>query len=320
MLGGTPLNIWALTMADQTLLSALAPFSIIFTLVLGRFMLKEEILLKHYISCFFMSVGSILALIFASKHSETLKIQEIQSRILSTISIITTTTNIILLTLLLLLSFKIIRDIKVASKSFTDTQMNQCLLKDNYLQSIQRSDFTRDSETLRVTVEISEFQEETQGQFFCNPHWLKLAVFAFPWFSGFMSGMTSLFAKCTIMTFSHLKDNSSSALTFIIPILLLVTAIGEIVSLNLGFKYFDTAIVVPIFKASIVFHNTMCGGLLLQEFFNYNNLNIMMYIVGITICIIGILIMLLGKDSSKPLQKKLKIAGQEVNQTLLEEE
>lgn len=59
------------------------------------------------------------------------------------------------------------------------------------------------------------------------------------------------------MTFSHLKDNSSSALTYVIPILLLVTAIGEIVSLNLGFKYFDTAIVVPIFKASIVFHNTM---------------------------------------------------------------
>jgi len=75
-------------MADQTLLSALAPFSILFTLVLGRFMLSEKVLLKHYISCTLMIGGSILALVFASKSTEKLTILQIKLRLLSVSSLV----------------------------------------------------------------------------------------------------------------------------------------------------------------------------------------------------------------------------------------
>mmetsp|Transcript_340 Transcript_340/g.341 ORF Transcript_340/g.341 Transcript_340/m.341 type:complete len:86 (+) Transcript_340:78-335(+) len=50
---------------------------------------------------------------------------------------------------------------------------------------------------------------------------------------------------------------------------------------------------MPIFKASVVFHHMICGGVMLQEFFNFSLLQIMMFIVGMLICIAGIFVMLL---------------------------
>lgn len=116
-----------------------------------------------------------------------------------------------------------------------------------------------------------------------NPRWLNVPLFAFPWFSGFFSGVLTLIAKCTIMLAVHLfeEDNSKSAFTYVIFISLPVFVLLEISTLNLGFKYFDTCNVVPIFKASIVFHNTICGGILLQEFFEFRRVNILMYAIGI---------------------------------------
>ena len=52
-------------MADQTLLSTIAPVSIIFSLFLGKYMLKESIYKKHFYSCGFMIAGAMLALVFA---------------------------------------------------------------------------------------------------------------------------------------------------------------------------------------------------------------------------------------------------------------
>lgn len=287
-------NIGALTMADQILLSALAPFTIMFTLCFGRFLLQEEILIKHYIACFFMGVGSILALIFSSKHAHDYNIHQIRMRILRPLSLIVTSANLVIFLLIILISVKIIRDIKKAAISYTPRELDKCLLKNDHLWPQIREDWKSVSNAWNYSGDIRE-----RRPIFRNPNWLKLAVFSFPWFAGFMSGMTSLFAKCTIMLLSHFGKNSHFALTYIIPILLLLSAVMEILSLNLGFKYFDTAVVVPIFKASIVFHNTMWGGILLAEFYTYSTLSTIMYILGIAIWIIGILIMLVNQTRTR---------------------
>lgn len=100
-----------------------------------------------------------------------------------------------------------------------------------------------------------------------------------------MSGMLTLAAKCTIMLMVKIYDeeNYSSPFTYIIFIITPMFVIAEMTTLNLGLKYFDSCYVIPIFKASIVFHNTMCGGVLLQEFYGYRSLQIWMFLLGTTV-------------------------------------
>ena len=79
--------IVALYLADQTLLSTIAPVSIIFSLILGRYMLKETIYKKHFYSCGFMIVGAMVALMFAHMDSNTYDVHDIEKRIYSDSSI-----------------------------------------------------------------------------------------------------------------------------------------------------------------------------------------------------------------------------------------
>ena len=62
------MNFIALLWADQSLLCTLAPFSIILSLVLGKYMLKEVIHIQQYISVGLMIIGSILSMFFTSKN------------------------------------------------------------------------------------------------------------------------------------------------------------------------------------------------------------------------------------------------------------
>lgn len=133
---------------------------------------------------------------------------------------------------------------------------------------------------------------------FHNPKWLKFALFTFPWFAGLLSGLLTLTTKWVIMLIVHLTEsnNLKSVFTYLMVLAMPIWGVSFLFTLNLGFKYFDISYVVPIFKASLVFHNTMCGGILLQEFFIYPVFNISMYGVGIFIIIIGILTMLIPNE------------------------
>lgn len=133
-----------------------------------------------------------------------------------------------------------------------------------------------------------------------NPKWLKLSIFTYPWFAGFMAGMTALTAKWGMMIITHMgnHENYSDPFAYFFAVIPLIFAILEVAILNIGFKYFETTYVIPIFKASIVFHNTMCGGVLLQEFFSYKTFHLWMYSIGILIWIGGILIMLAPREKS----------------------
>ena len=116
---------------------------------------------------------------------------------------------------------------------------------------------------------------------------------------------------------TNFSESNDYALTYILPSIVVFSSLTEILAINYGFKYFDTALVVPIFKASIVFHNTMWGGVLLKEFFYYSALNIVMYSIGIFVCILGILIMLMAREQEEKEYKSIKNFG--VNESLIKQ-
>lgn len=251
-----------------------------------------------------MIVGSMTALSFSSKHSVTYNIDDIKERLLSKSSLATLTVVFALMTVCYILSYRIIKDITFISPYFSEKEAEECLLKrKEIVKDVEKYGIQQDDELDRIhNLEMAKAESMVN-----NPKWLKIPVFVFPWFAGFVSGMLALFAKCTIMLAVHImkSDNSKSPFTYIIFLCTPIFIISELVTLNLGLKYFDTSLVIPIFKASIVFHNTMCGGVLLQEFFHYEAFHIWMYALGITVCIIGILIMLVTNDTNKAKQVKL---------------
>ena len=126
---GVPMNFIALLWADQSLLCTLAPFSIILSLVFGRFMLKETIYIQHYVSVGLMIMGSILSMFFTSKISHNYNIDEIKSRVLSLSSITCIGINLSLMTIFMTCSYFIIRDIKRLSKYFSENEAQNWLLK-----------------------------------------------------------------------------------------------------------------------------------------------------------------------------------------------
>lgn len=250
-----------------------------------------------------MIIGSVLALTFSSKNSESYDIQEIKFRLLSTSSYVSIIVTVSILGVFNIASYKIIKDITRISKFYSPEEAEECLLKNE--NSGYETDSTNDSDNADEIIRLQRYREAKEQCLVHNPKWLKVAVFTFPWAAGFMSGMMALTAKCCMMLLSHIsdKENYAAPFTYVIVGFVLIFSVTEITLLNIGFKYFDTAIVIPIFKASIVFHNTMCGGVLMQEFFTYDSLHLWMYALGILICIVGILCMLVPKE--KQMKRKM---------------
>lgn len=261
MFCGIPFSMISLLWADQSLLSTLAPFATIFALIVGKYMLKEKIYNRHYVASTLMILGSMLALTFASKNSGQYNIEEIKERLYSKSSLSTLVVNFAIMAIFLVFSYRIIVDIKSLTVYFSKAEAEACLLKfkkhadENIPINYNIQEEFVDSELER----IYSLEKAKKSALVQNPKWLKICIFALPWFAGFMSGLLALHAKCTIMLalkFSE-DDNSKSPFTYLIFIFTPCFIIFELSLLNIGLRYFDTCYIIPIFKASMVFHNTM---------------------------------------------------------------
>ena len=63
------LIVVSLMLADQTTLSVIGPFSVVFNVVMGRYILNEHVNWLNYLSCVVMVKGSVIALIFSMHQS-----------------------------------------------------------------------------------------------------------------------------------------------------------------------------------------------------------------------------------------------------------
>ena len=277
-----------------------------------------------------MLSGATLAMVFTSKDVTKYDIHGLEERLLSKTGLFTFFINVGLMILTYIISFKIIKDIMKIWVHLSNEQAALWMLKRDHIKKcaiVDKQGMDETSEEFRVR----NLQAAKEQCFFKSPRWLKFAVFCLPWFAGFMSGMLALTAKWTLNLVVHMdRDNAGHVLTYVIFALTFMFLILQLTTQNLSLKYFDVSYVIPVFQASVVFHNTMCGGILLQEFFNYKPLNIVMFSVGIFIWIIGILVLIIPKqkqaansesDSSYYIQEPLMMAQQSsVNETLLKDE
>ena len=269
-------------------------------------MLKEKLYNRHYIAATLMVFGSMLALTFASKHTVEYSISDILDRLLSKSSLVTLVINSTCMTIFMIFTHRIIKDVKECYPYYSKATKDNCLLRRSDkpeagdTKYVNQQDEYLTDEQLRVKL-LESVKQDTLVH---DPKWLKVGVFALPWFAGFMTGMLGLTAKCSIMLGVHMaaNHNYASPFTYIIFLLVPFFVVSELSLLNLALRMFDTCYVIPIFKASMVFHNTMCGGVLLQEFFEFKMLHMFIYGVGISICVLGILVMLVPPEQNTKLK------------------
>jgi len=73
--------------------------------------------------------------------------------------------------------------------------------------------------------------------------------------------------------------------------------------LNKCLKHFNTVYVVPLMKAFDLFHNLLSGGIFLQEFGEYSNKEFIIFMFGISVCILSICMLLLGNEENESIKE-----------------
>jgi hypothetical protein len=60
--------------------------------------------------------------------------------------------------------------------------------------------------------------------------------------------------------------------------------------MNLSLKYYDQMQIIPIYQSAIILTNVLCGAIIFQEMNKYKDWKICMVILGVLICVSGILV------------------------------
>jgi hypothetical protein len=53
---------------------------------------------------------------------------------------------------------------------------------------------------------------------------------------------------------------------------------------------------IPVFQASIILNNVLCGGIIFQEFYKYTFGNMCILFVGFCICMVGIAVIIMKNN------------------------
>ncbi|RIB13355.1 hypothetical protein C2G38_2041049 [Gigaspora rosea] len=107
-----------------------------------------------------------------------------------------------------------------------------------------------------------------------------------------MATMTTLFAKSLINLLSeslfHNHNQFTYFLSWIILIVTVITALGQVYWLNMGLRKYDALIQVPIFFCNWTVFDIIGGGIYYDEFRNYVIEEYVMFIVGVLLIFFGV--------------------------------
>jgi hypothetical protein len=122
--------------------------------------------------------------------------------------------------------------------------------------------------------------------------WIRVPLVLYPWSSGLLSAITTSSIKgvAEMMKSEDILNILTHPLPYICLLICFVCIIGQLYTLNTGFKYYNQLEVVPIYQSSVIINNFLCGGVIFDEFDYYNWWQILLINVGSLICISGILI------------------------------
>lgn len=121
---------------------------------------------------------------------------------------------------------------------------------------------------------------------------IRVPLFLFPWASGLLSGITTSFIKgvAEMAKSEELMTILTHPLPYICLCICGLSIVGQLYTMNNGFKYYNQLEVVPIYQSSVIINNILCGGIIFNEFKFYTWWQMLLILTGTLICISGIMV------------------------------
>ncbi|CAI2373217.1 unnamed protein product [Moneuplotes crassus] len=306
-----PLYLVGISMVNQSTIGVVGPISIIANLLLAKFYLKENIRKWEVIGVLLFIPGCIITLLSASMKNQRYTQQEFNKVFFSSTSMGYLVSNIFCILIGLLLSYFILAAQEKCEMEEdheaedSDTSEDSLLNQTSASLMAEKGTVTcRKSTDLPDDILILPSSTESKGNdtsFFSSPGWKILPMICFPYSACFSTSLTMTLSR-SLSGFA--LTDGSGGFTNIEPYIYMgcigACAIFSYYLLNKALKYFDTMYVVPLFRAFDLYHNILSGGVFLREFGQYSPKQLGVFILGVTICIISILLLLCGEKGNKP--------------------
>lgn len=127
-------------------------------------------------------------------------------------------------------------------------------------------------------------------QVFSSRKWRLIPCLYFPFTAAMMSCSATLFMRVLYgFYFSDPAEGQKSNFSGVLPIVFFIIipclSASSYFIMNKGMKHFDSIYLVPLLNVAELYNSIMCGGILLDEFCNYDEkpFDLIMFLVGIII-------------------------------------
>lgn len=155
----------------------------------------------------------------------------------------------------------------------------------------------------------SQIEENTRDK--SNQSWFRLQIWKwiclifFPFISTWLSSISTMFVR-VISGFGSAPPplghttNFYGPLPYVYIFLIVFWSVASYMIINLGLKHYDSVYIAPLFKIGGLIHNLLSGGILLNEFGDYNHdrKKFVIFLCGIFTWIIGISLLIFGYKKS----------------------
>lgn len=108
-----------------------------------------------------------------------------------------------------------------------------------------------------------------------------------PIVAGLLGGISGSFVRgFTVCLCEH--NGLTSLYTWLYFTLLMATALVQLRSLNKAMHLYDQIEIVPIYQASLILLNMLCGSVIMKESNDYSNQDFIFLLLCLIICISGV--------------------------------
>lgn len=135
--------------------------------------------------------------------------------------------------------------------------------------------------------------------------WNLIPMLYLPWFAGLFCCLSSTLVKSLFITFNERTRIDRNTLQRfgeldILGLLLNVFLLSfmSFYLLNKALQHFEPLYILPFEKVSLLINNLLCGGIILREFRQVTHHQVIGFIVGTLLCIVGVFIFLWKKDQN----------------------
>lgn len=304
MILGALMDFAAFGFAAQSLIAPLGSVTLICNAVLAPYILGETIARMDIISTCIIAGGCSLSIAFGEHSTRFYSLEDLESMFNSVpvymFFMAVVSSCIVSFTFVTLLEFKVTEScVREDDEEVPDSpRLNTSGPDEEAVAQLEPA-----------KLEVLEMLEHMPGYLHVYH------AFAYAYMGGILGSCSVLFGKTVaeMMKGIFRKDSDLSAWGtyqfYMFLIAMIITLLFQMKFLNVGLKYHDTLIVVPIYQTWWVLGGIVGGGTYFKEFEGMEGINIVLFVTGVVITLCGVYILTYFRKKMVEEEKTLPEGG-----------